>query len=443
MANIQYIGARYVPKFYENPDDSSNNWKSGESYEPLTVVTYLDDSYTSKITVPASVGDPAANPTYWVKTGNYNAALTALQNTVNRIDNLVGSGSLPANYDDIIDAINEIDTVVNPKYIVYIGDSYTGASSLGANRDKRYSTTLAAKLGLIEKNYAVGGSGFTVGTTYPTQVDNAISDFTTNNLDFNEVKYFVIGGTRNDKDTLTYSTYNTAIRSTLYKIATNFPNARIIVLSLLYDARFMPQYYLRNRGWLCSIIAQYPEINKGVTVIDCHNWLTGAFNNILYEDGANVHPTVAGHNVISERAYSAIMGNNIRTTNYGVHDNNGFINTGLSRSSCAFLVYHDDDIINLQVYIKVSNYTLVPAGTTIFSKQYTTAQIGVYYTGTQTFIAALSDGTRLEFETVVNKTGDDTGNATVTIKNLDAFHANGDFMLNYRMTDGVYISPNA
>ena len=45
--NSQYIGARYVPKFYVNPDDESTNWKAGVTYEALTIVTYNGDSYTS------------------------------------------------------------------------------------------------------------------------------------------------------------------------------------------------------------------------------------------------------------------------------------------------------------------------------------------------------------------------------------------------------------
>ena len=89
MAQLQYIGARYVPKFYENPDDGTNNWKAGVTYEPLTVVTDSGDSYTSKIPVPGSVGAPSLNPTYWAKTGDYNAAITALQAQVNGIDNEV------------------------------------------------------------------------------------------------------------------------------------------------------------------------------------------------------------------------------------------------------------------------------------------------------------------------------------------------------------------
>ena len=64
----QYVGARYVPKFAD-----PTAWTSGTSYEAMTIVTYNNSSYTSKVPVPATVGNPADNPDYWALTGNYNA----------------------------------------------------------------------------------------------------------------------------------------------------------------------------------------------------------------------------------------------------------------------------------------------------------------------------------------------------------------------------------
>lgn len=64
----QYVGARYVPKFASPLD-----WAAGTSYEALTIVTFNNASYTSKIQVPPTVGNPANNPKYWALTGNYNA----------------------------------------------------------------------------------------------------------------------------------------------------------------------------------------------------------------------------------------------------------------------------------------------------------------------------------------------------------------------------------
>lgn len=63
-----YVGARYVPKF-ANPLE----WAENTAYEAMTVVSYNNNSYTSKIPVPSTIGNPADNSTYWALTGNYNA----------------------------------------------------------------------------------------------------------------------------------------------------------------------------------------------------------------------------------------------------------------------------------------------------------------------------------------------------------------------------------
>lgn len=75
-----YIGARYVPIF-------DGDWDNTKSYEPLVIVSYQGDSYTSKTYVPS--GAPITNTTYWAKTGNYNAQVEQLSNHVVQLDNKV------------------------------------------------------------------------------------------------------------------------------------------------------------------------------------------------------------------------------------------------------------------------------------------------------------------------------------------------------------------
>lgn len=83
MSETQYIGSRYVPKFYENSvDPDSIEWEAGVAYAPLTIVSYQSDTYTSKTSVPASIGNPSSNAKYWARTGEYNALIGALQNEV-------------------------------------------------------------------------------------------------------------------------------------------------------------------------------------------------------------------------------------------------------------------------------------------------------------------------------------------------------------------------
>lgn len=82
--NRQYVGARYVPQFFNNPDGSWD-WAQGFQYEPLTMVKYGENTYTSKMLVPSTVGSPNLNPDYWANTGNYNGILTELEKNVNKL----------------------------------------------------------------------------------------------------------------------------------------------------------------------------------------------------------------------------------------------------------------------------------------------------------------------------------------------------------------------
>lgn len=64
LINRQYVGARYVPKIM-------GEWNKALQYEALSVVTYMGNSFTSKVPVPANV--EINNTNYWVNTANYNA----------------------------------------------------------------------------------------------------------------------------------------------------------------------------------------------------------------------------------------------------------------------------------------------------------------------------------------------------------------------------------
>lgn len=143
MANIQYIGARYVPKFYEG--SNGDNWDSGVSYEPLTVVQYLNESYTSKKPVPNTIGNPAQNPNYWAHTGAYNAQVEqyrrevanmqeligneeleteadTITGAINEIFGNVGDGNINEYYDNITDAVNKLSVFVTPEMFGAVGD---------------------------------------------------------------------------------------------------------------------------------------------------------------------------------------------------------------------------------------------------------------------------------------------------------------------------------
>lgn len=84
MAVTQYIGARYVPVLADPLE-----WSSANAYEPLTIVTYQGDSYTSRQAVP--VGVAITNEDFWACTGNYNAQIEAYRQEVARIAQQLGT----------------------------------------------------------------------------------------------------------------------------------------------------------------------------------------------------------------------------------------------------------------------------------------------------------------------------------------------------------------
>lgn len=80
MATNRYIGARYVPIF-------AGDWDNTQEYEPLTIVSYQGDSYTSRGYVPTGIA--ITNTQYWAKTGDFNQQVANLQSSLQLTDGRV------------------------------------------------------------------------------------------------------------------------------------------------------------------------------------------------------------------------------------------------------------------------------------------------------------------------------------------------------------------
>ena len=97
----QYIGARYVPVFADPLD-----WVNTREYEPLTIVYYGGNSYTSKQYVPTGID--ITNGDYWVVTGNYNAQIEQYRNEVEQMQTQVTT-----NTNDITQVKSDMTTLEN------------------------------------------------------------------------------------------------------------------------------------------------------------------------------------------------------------------------------------------------------------------------------------------------------------------------------------------
>ena len=86
----QYIGARYVPIFGRKCEESIE-WDNSAPYEPLTIVLYQGNSYTSRQYVP--VGVEITNQEFWALTGNYNAQVEQYRRDVQAFDGRISANA--------------------------------------------------------------------------------------------------------------------------------------------------------------------------------------------------------------------------------------------------------------------------------------------------------------------------------------------------------------
>lgn len=224
MSVREYIGARYVPILM-------GEWDNTKTYEPLSIVQYQGNSFTSRQFVPTQVD--ISNETYWASTGIYNAQIEAYRQEVNAFDGRITdnaeaieaeetartaadselasditaeetartaadnalSSSISTLQADLsseetarttadsglseritanFNSINAINTRLNTRSIIVIGDSWTDPDESRPD----WTAQIASELGATVYRYAHGGAGYTIaGNTIETQVDTAISNF--------------------------------------------------------------------------------------------------------------------------------------------------------------------------------------------------------------------------------------------------------------------------
>ena len=201
--------------------------------------------------------------------------------------------------------ISAINTTIsnykyNSGYMVTFGDSYADSTTPQNTWPywlHQYIPTLTLK------NYAVSGAGFNVDTrTFINQINNANTDST---LDKNKVKLAVLAGGRND--ILNYNDAKTKIQECVNQMITSFPNARIIIAPMLYDAG-----YINGDGR-----AKLAGLTNGAEAITTHTpntetlkfaylWLKGETNSIGSD---KIHPNQLGAQTIAKYIYDGAYDN--------------------------------------------------------------------------------------------------------------------------------------
>lgn len=301
--NRQYIGARYVPKFFDN--NGSAEWVKGIAYEPLTIVTYLNNSFTSKKPVPSNIGNPADNSAYWVNTANFNAQLEDYKNAVSNLDKELTNYETKTNA-DIANIEKKLNPIISTKYALWIGDSYVEANSLDDNKYMRFSTIVSSKLGVTELNYGKGGTGYAVGTETTKYLGQLTTAYNENKDKINDIRYVFICGGRNDANgataTWSYAQMQAEIYPTFAYAINNFPNAKVVCIPMMYSASNLNKW---ETNWYWGVINCSVSETNMVILANAYMILHGRYDLILAD---NVHPNVAGHSVIATSILSALNG---------------------------------------------------------------------------------------------------------------------------------------
>lgn len=221
---------------------------------------------------------------------------TNLKNKINK-----NSQDINKNSQDI-SAINT--TISNYKYnsgyMVTFGDSYADSTTPQNTWPywlHQYIPTLTLK------NYAVSGAGFNVDTrTFIKQINTANTDTT---LDKNKVKLAVLAGGRND--ILDYNNAKTKIQECVNQMITIFPNARIIIAPMLYDAGFIDANGREKLAGLTNgaetITTHTPNTE---TLKFAYLWLKGETSSIGSD---KIHPNQLGAQTIAKYIYDGAYDN--------------------------------------------------------------------------------------------------------------------------------------
>lgn len=165
--------------------------------------------------------------------------------------------------------------------LVAIGDSYFEGFRTTTPATDSMIVVASQLLGLTCHNFAVGGTGFHNGdttgdNTFSKQLNKAAAKIT----DKTRVKYVVIGGGRNDPDSLTYN----EVADTLTKAKQLFPDSEICFIPMLWD-----NTYPTGKSHNYSTMLNAGNYTDTWTVQDASSWG-------LYRDNemTDIHPNTNG-----------------------------------------------------------------------------------------------------------------------------------------------------
>lgn len=286
LINRQYVGARYVPKIM-------GEWNKALQYEALSVVTYMGNSFTSKVTVPANV--EINNTDYWVNTGNYNAQVTEYKEMVEK--EIKDRKNADTEISDNL--TNEINNRKNADKdnILWIGDSYS--VNYNHKLPNGVRNMLNAKNWYEHSRGGAGFAGAWGGVNFNDLIEEAKNEMSDTQKEM--IKYVYIVGGANDSS-FTWDEIKPKVISTVANARNSFPNAQVVFIFASSAFNTFLDLYSKtlniSNDNLVPCIFAMP-----------YYYVTGAF----YNDD-NVHYTVGATNYIISTISNLICGSSFVPT---------------------------------------------------------------------------------------------------------------------------------
>lgn len=334
MDNV-YIGARYVPKFDGAYDPT-------KEYEPLTIVTYESNSYTSKRAVPANTFP--TNDTYWAETGNFNAQVQDLSDAVNELNN----NTIPFLQSEI-EAIGDIPNILDNKRILIVGDSISDLEHFPNCWVKNFKEYCDELDNVTVDTFAINGEAFSgVSGIAASWVSSTVSgegyDYIIFIIGMNDWGAQVPIGNYASDD---YTTFIGSINKVHAHIMTNYPNAKVFWASIIptfFDSAVIAGRKIVKSFYNAAILSRAQSFNNYMIDLSC--------GIPSYRDGLtldHLHPNSDGAALINEfiilnlNAPQTDIGDKVEYTDYTVSD------TGISGNIRLYSDCHGKLLFNINV----------------------------------------------------------------------------------------------
>ena len=235
MSVTQYIGARYMPMFADPAE-----WDNSRAYEPLTIVLYKGNSYTSKQSVP--IGASIDDTVYWAETGNYNAQVEQYRNEVKIATKQVNDSlkQTTAEIDaKLAKTVNDVDAKLSETVDnVDVKLAAATQNNLLVLGDEWVTDDVVTKLGAMfdnVSNYSRPGAKFrnpVDGNSYAAQLDSAIADTAAGGRYAGRAysKAIIVGGINDFKAGITFSGgFAQTLLDTVNRVRESFKNCEVHV----------------------------------------------------------------------------------------------------------------------------------------------------------------------------------------------------------------------